>query len=139
MLLTPPSSPFVQDSPSFLQSIPRVTRIIAIFLGVATAIVHLNGVGDAFVNNFALKPMSTIAASKVWNVVTGGFVELNPIKSIVNIILFLATGKWIETSWGGKLFFVFVILVNTVAGISTYLVMFAAFVATRIENLLYVI
>lgn len=106
------------------------------FFALATGVAHIHGIGQAFVDNFALKPMSTIGASKIWNVVSAGFVELNPIKSAVNVVLFLTTGKWIETSWGARLFFLFLLLVNAVAGVCTYFVMLCAFIATRIDTYL---
>lgn len=121
---------FTQDGMS-ATSIPKVTRVLAALLALATALAHIPGFGKSLIDNFALIPSATLGQSKLWNVVTGGFIDINPVEGILNVLLVLTMGKWIETSWGGRSFLVFIMIVNFLSASSTYAMMVGAYVATR--------
>ena len=106
---------------------------------MATALAHAPGIGPAVIQNFALRPVATIGESKLWNVVTGGFLEINPFSSLINVVLFLTMGKWIEASWGGRHLLLFLFLINTLSAICTNVIMFAAYIATRTGLFMYVV
>jgi len=127
-----------QDNVTFLRAIPKVTRALALLLLTLTVISAAPGIGKVATKNFALIPQATVGQSKLWNVATGGFIELNPFQSMFNILLILTMGKWIETSWSGRHLFAYVVIVNTLAGICTYAFLLAAYMATQVGSVLYV-
>lgn len=134
------SSSHVKDASSSSPSTPqpKVTRLLAFIQIIATLLAQPQLLGKSLTDSFALLPMSTIGASKIWNVITAGFFDINPFKALVNISLFLTVGRWIETSWGASRCLLYLILVNAIGGLCTYVAMLAAFLLTRIDRFLYV-
>lgn len=103
-----------------------------------TLLAHKQVLGKVFTNTFALLPMSTIGDSKIWNVVSAGFYEIDPLKCILNLMLFVTVGRWIETSWGASSFIAYLFVINLLSGICTYIFLFATYLFTRIDRFLYV-
>lgn len=114
-----------------ITSIPRATRIVAIFLILLSLAAILPPTSKPFLQNFALRPVATVGESKLWNIITAGFIEPTLHNAIINTVLFVTMGKWIENSWGPRLFIAFLFIVNISAAILTDALMLTIFVVTK--------
>lgn len=129
-----PMDPSQQDPPP---SPPKLTRLLTFLQILFSLLSQPQVLGSSITDSFALLPLSTIGASKVWNVVTAGFFDLNLVLAVFNAALFFTVGRWIEMSWGAPLLIVYLVLVNAIAGIFTYALMLAAYLLTQIDRFLF--
>lgn len=127
----------VADSPGGSRAGQRVTRLLAVTLIALSIVTLVPRVGKRFVHAFALIPQATFGKSRFWNVVTGGFVDTNQISAVCNVAVLLTVGRWIEPVWGGRQYLLFLLVVNTCAGVFAYAALYVGYVATRASSLLF--
>lgn len=84
----------------------------------------------------ALVPAYTIPPHFfVWNILTSGFYEISLFSAIFDVIALLLFGKKLEPMWGSKEYMQFILLVNAVAGFSTFCFMVVAYSLLGLESL----
>lgn len=109
--------------------------ISAVLLSIAGKV---PGIGGVVSSMLALVPQSTIGSMYVWNVFTAGFFEAQPAAALLTIPSLALAGRWIEPVWGGKELAFFSVLVNTFAGIFSFVVSMVAYFVTRSQVYMYV-
>lgn len=68
-----------------------------------------------------------------WNWFTAGFVERSILSLVLDLVVIGFCGSELEPLWGGRELVRFVVVVNALAGITTYVVMFLVFAVTANE------
>ena len=116
----------------------RLTRVYAAFIVALCLLANIPITKHFIRSTFALVPFATIGQSKIWNVVTAGFVELHPLHCMINVMFFITMGRWIETAWGPYRFLLYLLVVNIFSAAITSATMLSAFVATKASDLMYV-
>lgn len=100
---------------------PRLTRVLAVIIITLSALAQTPWFKRALVDNLSLVPNATVTQSKLWNVVTCGLFDTQILASFINTGIVLTIGKWIESSWGLRPMLIYILLVNTLSGIITYI------------------
>lgn len=127
---TPAAAP-ASTSSSASSRPPRLVRSLVVVLVLSCVCAQIPSISKAFVNAFALLPVATIGQSKLWNVVTAGFLDTSAPAAALNIALIATAGKWIEASWGSRSLLLYILLINFLSGSLTYVTMLFMYAITR--------
>lgn len=115
-----------------LGGIPRVSRVLCVVL----VVVYVIGVVLPWSRDFvALVPGYTIPPHfYVWNLFTSGYVEVSGITAVVDVASLVVFGKYLEPLWGHREYLRFVVVVNFLCGLATFVSMLLLFFATGSVN-----
>mmetsp|Transcript_17813 Transcript_17813/g.69063 ORF Transcript_17813/g.69063 Transcript_17813/m.69063 type:complete len:337 (+) Transcript_17813:39-1049(+) len=123
------------DPKKLLLELPRLSKAISCVVLVLFMIGFLfPGTRSVFAITAEFFLASPTAFIKVF---TAGFFEVSVISFLVNIVLFLMEGRYLEPIWGSKEFLKYVLLVNIATSISTYIAIVVLYMATMNEHFLY--
>jgi len=139
MIGQPNSSPqgaggeFIQNT---FSGIPNLTKVVSIGLSVGTIVGVL--LWERVDKLLSLNAGYTVPPYfYVWNIVTSGFYERSLLVGIMDIVLLLLSGKFLEPIWGSKEFLKFILVVNVVSGLFSFILMVLLYFMVRSEYLLY--
>lgn len=104
---------------AFFDNIPQLTKGIAALISFVFLVVSFSP--RAF-SVLALIPANTfIDHFYLWNVFTGGLVELSLLSLLLDLLFIVVMGKFVEPIWGSKEFLRFVGITNTLTGVGVVL------------------
>jgi membrane associated rhomboid family serine protease len=72
-----------------------------------------------------------------WNFISAGYFETNILNLMFNSLMLIFIGKFVEASWDAQEFFKFIILINAVVGLCTFIIMFILYCITRDQYFLF--
>jgi len=103
------------------------TNIPLLSKGIAATLVfmYLTGIFVPLSEDFlALVPGYTIPPHfYIWNVLTAGYFEISLFSTLLDSVAVLFIGKFLEPIWGSKEYLRFIVIVNVICGICTFLFM----------------
>lgn len=114
-----------------------MTRGFALFVTALSMSTYIPTFGPAILGIFALIPQSTIGKFYIWNMFTAGYIEVFIPNLLLTISMFLLIGRRVEPIWGSKELALFVLLINSAAGITTFCFLLVSYFVTRSQNLMY--
>jgi len=117
--------------------IPRLTKFIAAILaGLYLTKFLLGEEGSRYY--FALIPGYTFFSPyHAWTLLSSGFFEDSAFFLVVNVLVLLLAGKQLEPAWGSLEFLKFIVLVNSLSGISTFFTMILLYTPLYATDFLY--
>jgi len=110
-----------------------VCRVLAV---VVTSASLLGWLLPSSLGFLALIPGYTIPPHfYVWNIVTGGYLEISLFLLFLDVVGLLLFGRYLEPIWGKKEFLRFILLVNALSGLGTFFLMMFLFVISGSTSL----
>lgn len=89
------------------------------------------GVGDKFMAMFALVPHATVTKFYLWNIFTAGYIEVFVPNLLICVPPLWSLGALVEPVWGRSECVRFLVVVNSGAGLITFVILFALYFATQ--------
>ena len=115
---------------SFLKSLGPITRLLSLAAFLTSLSSTIPFLKTIIIQRLALIPQNTIGKFYIWNVATAGFTEVD-LFGVVNAGIVAVLGGWLEPVWGSAKLAVFVVVVNVLAGMGTYVQLLMVYVVTR--------
>jgi len=108
--------------PNFSFDIPPLIKILA---SILTILYFIGSIFPSSKDFFALVPGYTIPPHfYIWNIITAGYLETSFLSLVVDILVLVTAGKYLESVWGGpRELLKFIFLVNALTGLSTFLLL----------------
>jgi len=116
-------------------NLPRLSKIVAVVLAVFMVLgLVIPGLEPLLSLNvgYTIPPYFFL-----WNIVTSGFYESSLMIGVMDILLLLVSGKFLEPIWGSKEFMRFIVVVNAVSGLASFILMVIIYAIIRNEYVLF--
>jgi len=118
--------------------IPNFTRLSKVIAGVLALFLFIGLVFPLSAEYFTINAAYIVPPYFfIWTLFTAGLFDNKIISGILNIVLLLLSGQYLEPIWGSQEFLKFIAVVNFFSGLFTFIFNLFGFILIGNENLLY--